>query len=97
VRSSRRYSKWLGAEPDLQTQLAHLPNEDGRDSDYAERLASYLADMAQTWTIANPSERNRLARELFDEVHVGVLIENTKAVVVKPRPDFDPFFEQIGR
>jgi hypothetical protein len=88
--SSRRCSKWVGAEPDL-------PNEDGRDSDYAERLAFYLADMAHTWTIANPSERNRLARELFDEVLVRVLIKNTKAVVMKPRPDFDPFLEQIGR
>jgi site-specific DNA recombinase len=57
-----------------------------------ERLASYMADIAAAWEVATPSERNKIARELFDEV----IVENKTAVAVVPRPAMRPFFESIA-
>ena len=56
-----------------------------------ERLAAYLADVAQAWGAATPEERNRLARQLFAEA----VIENRTVVAVKPRPDLLPFFAGV--
>jgi site-specific DNA recombinase len=57
----------------------------------AQRLAQMLADLAEAWAVANPTERNTIARELFADV----IIANRTAVAVKPRPELAPFFASL--
>jgi len=72
-------------------ELAALPADEGNSQAAAMRLAGYLADLSSAWAVATSVERNRLARELFDEV----LIDNRTAVAVRPRPDLRPFFSLL--
>ena len=58
----------------------------------AHALAAFLADLPSAWTVATPTERNRLARQLFGEA----IIENRTVVAVKPRPDLAFFFESLA-
>ena len=54
-----------------------------------DRLAQFLASVADGWTQANQDQRNRLARCLFQEVW----IEEKQIVAVKPQPEMKPFFD----
>ena len=58
-----------------------------------ERLAAFLADVASAWKVATPTERNKLARQLF----ARVVVRNRTAVAVVPRPDLRPFFFALPR
>jgi site-specific DNA recombinase len=69
-------------------KLAALPAERNPDSGAGERLAAFLADVASAWQVATPTERNKLARQLF----ASVVVSNRTAVAVVPRPDLRPFF-----
>ena len=72
-------------------ELAALPQAEDGGQATAERLAEFLGDLSSAWAVATPAERNRLARELFDEV----LIDNRTAVAVRPRPALRPFFALV--
>ena len=54
-----------------------------------DRLAQFLASVADGWTQANQDQRNRLARCLFQEVW----IEGKQVVAVRPQPEMKPFFD----
>ena len=52
-------------------ELAVLPTEGtADDAEAGERLAAFLADVSQAWAIADATERNRIARQLFSSVVV---------------------------
>jgi len=53
------------------------------------KLAHFLANVADAWREANQEQRNKLAKALFEEIWV----EDERVVVVKPRPELEPFFK----
>ena len=71
---------------------AALPEGDP-DGDARDRLAAFLADVANTWQVATPTKQNTLTRQLF----AGMVFSNRKAVAVVPRPDLRPFFFPLPR
>ena len=54
-----------------------------------ERLARFLANVAEAWEEANQEQRNELVRCLFQEVWV----KDKQVVAVKPQPELEPFFK----
>ncbi len=70
-------------------ELAVLPTEGtADDAEAGERLAAFLADVSTAWDLADATERNRIARQLF----VSVVVKNRTAVAVTPRPNTKLFF-----
>ena len=55
-----------------------------------KRLAEFLANVAVAWREANQEQKNKLARVLFEEIKLD---NGGKIVVVKPRPELEPFFK----
>ena len=55
-----------------------------------ERLAHFLANVANAWREANQEQRNKLARILFEEIKLD---SGGRVVAVKPRPELEPFFK----
>ena len=53
------------------------------------RFADFLSNVANAWLQANPEQRNKLARTLFDEIRLD---SGGRVVAPKPRPELDPFF-----
>ncbi len=71
----------------IQRELKTLtPSEN--DSKVLERLATFLKSMAQAWREANREQRNRLGRQLFEEIW----LKDKQVIAVKPRPELEPFF-----
>ena len=58
------------------------------DSKVLDRLAHFLTSVADAWQEASREQRNKLARSLFEQIQ----IEGGKVVLVKPRPELEPFF-----
>lgn len=58
--------------------------------DNLKRLADFLANVAEAWREANQEQKNKLARVLFEEIKLD---NGGKIVVVKPRPELEPFFK----
>ena len=60
-----------------------------------EKFAKFLGSLAEAWCEADQSQRNRLARTIFEEVW----IKDLEVVAVKPREEFEPFFslEQLEK
>ena len=54
-----------------------------------EGLAEFLKNVARAWKEANQEQRNKLARQLFDEIWV----KDKQVIAVKPRPELKPFFQ----
>ena len=54
-----------------------------------EKLAHFLSNVANTWEVANQEQRNKLARSIFEEMH----IESNRIVLIRPKPELEPFFE----
>jgi hypothetical protein len=54
-----------------------------------DRLAEFLANVAEAWEVANGEQRNKLARSLFQEVW----IKDKQVVAVRPQPELEPFFK----
>ena len=70
-------------------QLKQLtPGKNGQEE--LERLAHFLANVADGWREANQKQRNKLARALFEEIRLD---SGGKVVAVKPRPELEPFFD----
>ena len=77
---------------ETEARLAEIPPDDVvTPKRVSKRLAALLANMAETWKVATPVERNAIARELFFDV----VIDNRAVVAVKPRPEMAPYFQQI--
>ncbi len=72
----------------IQRELDSLRPIDGKEESL-DRLALFLSNVASAWDAATPEQRNKLARTLFDEV----IVEDTKVVAVRPRPELEPFFK----
>ncbi|MFH1662382.1 MAG: hypothetical protein ABH934_00430, partial [Chloroflexota bacterium] len=53
-----------------------------------DKLALFLASVADAWDTANQEERNRLARCLFQEIW----IKDKEVIAVRPQPELKPFF-----
>jgi hypothetical protein len=58
--------------------------------DNLKRLVDFLANVAEAWREANQEQKNKLARVLFEEIKLD---NGGKIVVVKPRPELEPFFK----
>jgi len=54
-----------------------------------EGLAEFLKNVAKAWKEANQEQRNKLARQLFDEIWV----KDKQVIAVKPRLELKPFFQ----
>ena len=66
---------------------AITPNkEQGKTLD---KLAQFLANVADAWDVANQEQRNKIARCLFQEVW----IKDKEVIAVRPQPELKPFFE----
>ncbi len=63
-----------------------LPESESRILD---RLAEFLKSVAKAWKEASQEQRNRLARQLFDEIWV----KDKQVIAVKPRTELEPFFQ----
>jgi len=53
------------------------------------QLASSLKSVVNAWKEASQNQRNKLARQLFDEIWV----KDKQVIAVKPRPELKPFFQ----
>jgi len=71
----------------LETLGALSPPES--ESRALERLAEFLKNVPNAWKEANQEQRNKLARQLFNEIWV----KDKKVIAVKPRPELKPFFQ----
>ena len=81
--------EYLKEYKETETQLRQLaPGRNGQEE--LERLAHFLADVADAWRKANQEQRNELARVLFKEIR---LENGGKVVAVKPRPELETFFK----
>ena len=79
--------EYLSDYEDARRKLGKLaPAED--KSKLLERLAHFLANVADAWKEATQEQQNKLARTLFEQIW----IEDNKVVSVKPRPELEPFF-----
>ena len=58
-------------------------------SETLDKLAQFLANVADAWDTANQEQRNKLARCLFQEVW----IKDKKVIAVRPQPELKPFFD----
>jgi DNA invertase Pin-like site-specific DNA recombinase len=54
-----------------------------------DQLAAFLRDVSEAWKEADQNQRNRVARQLFQEIWV----KDKQLIAVKPRPELDPFFQ----
>ncbi len=66
-------------------QLTPLMEHDGS----LDKLAVFLANVADAWHNANQEQRNRIACCLFQEVW----IKDKEVIAVKPQPELKPFFD----
>ncbi len=58
-------------------------------SETLDKLAQFLANVADAWDTTNQEQRNKLARCLFQEVW----IKDKKVIAVRPQPELKPFFD----
>jgi hypothetical protein len=54
-----------------------------------EGLAEFLKNVAKAWQEPNQEQRNKVARQLFDEISV----KDKEVIAVEPRPELKPFFQ----
>ena len=72
----------------ISRKLDSLPVAEASKPDVLAKLAEFLADVPAAWKAATQEQRNKLARNLFDEVW----LRDREVVAVKPRPKLAPFF-----
>jgi len=58
-------------------------------SSVLKRLAELLRNVNKAWKDADQELRNRLARQLFNEIWV----KDKQVIAVRPRPELKPFFQ----
>jgi hypothetical protein len=77
----------------LLRDLAALDARESDDEAHLDRLAALLGSIAHLWHEAEPTQRNQIARLLFDEV----IIKDQQVTAVKPRPALAGFFALDGQ
>jgi len=83
--SKREYMKRKGL---IQQEIKGFVRDEYANEDLV-RLTEFLGNVAKGWQEANPEQRNKLARCLFQEVWV----KEKQVVAVKPQPKLAPFFK----
>ena len=79
--------EYLADYEDAQRELGKLaPVED--KSKLLERLAHFLANVADAWKEATQEQRNKMANVLFEQIWR----EDNKVVAIKPTDELRPFF-----
>jgi site-specific DNA recombinase len=94
-RLGRRYDwghitqdRYLAEYDEIQEQLRQLaPAEDKVKN--LDKLAHFLANVADAWREGNQEQRNKMAGVLFAQIW----IEDNKVAEVKPRDELRPFFQ----
>ncbi len=85
---------YLGNRREILDELASIPPTHAMpDEVVAETLMTFLGNVHEAWQVATPDERNLIARQVL----FGVIVENQRAVYVKPKPELAPFFRQAAR
>jgi site-specific DNA recombinase len=80
--------KYLAEYDEIQKQLRELaPAEDKAKN--LDKLAHFLANVADAWKEGTQEQRNKLANVLFERIW----IEDNRVVEVKPRDELRPFFQ----
>jgi DNA invertase Pin-like site-specific DNA recombinase len=79
---------YLAERERLKRELALLDVRMQGQTARLSSLAGLLANVAAAWVAAQPEQRNRLARLLFEEV----VINDDRVAAVKPRPELAGFF-----
>ncbi len=77
------HAQRTAAEQELRALIP--PDVDGEQT---EKLAHFLANIADAWKQATHEQRNKLAKALFEEIWA----EDSRVVAVKPHPELEPFF-----
>ena len=72
----------------MKRDLAVLDAQDSGRTIRLQGLAGLLSDVSRAWQIAEPTQRNRLAKLLFEEV----IVHSERGAAVKPRPELAGFF-----
>jgi len=80
--------KYLAEKAELEAELSTLRPVKA-DAEMIERLASFLRDISLAWREAAQPQRNRLLKQLVEEVW----IDGDRVVGVKARAEFEPFFK----
>lgn len=80
--------KYLREKDSVHRELQNLAPPEDR-ADVLARLAELLRSVASAWRVADQEQRNRIARQLFEEIWV----EDKRVIAVRPRPELEPFFE----
>ena len=80
--------EYLKEKESIQKELKALAPAESQAQDL-DKLAGFLANIAQAWEEATGELRNNLARSLFQEIW----IKDKQVVAVKPQPELEPFFQ----
>ena len=73
----------------LRAELSRLEETEAHARpEILEQLQRYLLDAGAAWDDAEPAQRNRLARALFEVI----LVRDRHIAAVRPRPEFQPYF-----
>ena len=80
---------YLDEKRQLVDELARLAPEELPAPSTLSKMEEFLTNLSTAWVQANPDQRNRLARQLFD----AVWVQDEKVVRVRPRPELRPFFQ----
>jgi hypothetical protein len=72
----------------VKRDVAMLDAQDSGRSTRLQGLADLLSDVSRAWQIAEPTQRNRLAKLLCEEV----IVHSERGAAVKPRPELAGFF-----
>jgi len=78
---------YLAQKETIQRELRSL--EPPKDLKVLGRLAAFLKNVSLAWREANQEQRNRVNRELFEEIW----LKDKQVFAVKPRPELQPFFQ----
>jgi site-specific DNA recombinase len=80
--------QYLAERDTILRELAQLSPLEEQDKSL-DKLAEFLANVADAWNEATQEQRNKIARCLFQQVW----IEGKEIVAVRPQPEMKPFFE----
>jgi hypothetical protein len=80
--------QYLKEKDSIQKELKALAPAESQAQNL-DKLAEFLANIAQAWEEATGELRNKLTRSLFQEI----CIKDKQVVAVKPQPELTPFFQ----
>jgi hypothetical protein len=80
--------EYISEYKNIERQLAQLNSLQDKQEEI-QRIAHFLANVADAWKEATQEQRNRLAKLLFEEIRLD---NGGTIVAVKPKVEFEPFF-----